>query len=354
MTTITRRSFSALAGTGLASAFVRAAARQSTPAPDSTPFSITSDQPRLGVLGASRSEWEAAAGEGAPSGNLFVYTSPHDGSAPVTIGYTNDVVRFAEYDFSAAGDNGVARDVALETVSQALPANPQKGEQFFLPPGGEIQSGYVLQTFASQAITEDIAPVPAVFALLQVANTGINPDPSQYTHVVTVSMSLASSIDVEITPTGTPGGIGLERDAFIAAYGSPEEENYETEFFPGVIEQGMDLTTSYMPQAAVIQRIDGTAENADMKAITEVMALEVCGNSVPADTTYVDHCLLPATEAGPLMVRVIRLKSAEADATLGYDGSVLAMLFEQPDDPRPMVKRLFLGLNDSQFVDRQV
>lgn len=149
--------------------------------------------------------------------------------------------------------------------------------------------------------------------------------------------------------SGNPGGIALGRDDWIAAYGELPETDYELEEYPGVGPQGMDVTVQYMPQDDVIRRISANGDKLDLKASTRLAALEFCGSSVPADAELAQHSYSPSTEAGPIALRAVTFTSATVQETLDYKGTVLMLLHEEPDDPKPIVPRLYLTINAGEM-----
>lgn len=341
-TTLSRRHFGGLIA-GAAAAFgIETTFAQATPT-----GSPATTMAAAGGIGLTRADWEAMAGTGSPSGDFLVYTSPIDGATPVTVGYTDDIVTFMEYDFTVAGDTGIARGDAEAMIFASVPADVAPHERFLIPSDGETGGTYAATSMTSESLPATLPEATGIMAIQMTLNTGVNPDPAQYTMVTGATITTTSAPDVDVPITGSPGGIALGRDEWIAAYGEPPETDYERESYPGVGPQGMDVTVQYMPQEDVIRAIDANGDNLDMLASTQIAALEFCGASVPGDSEVVQHWYFPATETGPLALRAVTLSSATVRETLHYDGSVLALLHERLDDPKPMVPRLSLVTNDA-------
>jgi len=344
-TTISRRQFGALIAGAATALGVETAFAQATP--DGSPAAMSRT---AGGIGMPRADWEMLAGAGEPAGDLMVYTSPLDGSTPVTVGFTDDIVTFMEYDFTGAGDTGIPRGDAEAMIAGSMPGDVAAHERFVIPPGGNTSGSYVATSLTSEILPATLPDSTGIMAIQMTLNTGINPDPAQYTMVTGATITTTSVPDVDLPMTGTPGGIALGRDEWIAAYGEPPEVDYERETYPGAGPQGMDVTVRYMPQDDVIRGIDANGDNLEMQASTQVAALEFCGASMPADTEIVQHWYFPATEAGPLALRAFTLSSMTVQETLHDDSSVLVLVHERPDDPKPMVPRLSLVTSDELGV----
>jgi hypothetical protein len=339
---ITRRHFVTLTAGAAAALGVESALAQATPA--GSPVTMTA---AAGGIGMTRADWEALAGSGEPAGDFLVYTSPIDGATPVTVGYTDDIVTFVEYDFTVAGDTGIARGDAEAMIAASLPTDSAVHGQYLIPAMGGAGDTYQATSFTSESLSTTLPDATGVMAIQTTLNTGVNPDPTQYTMVTAATITTTSAPDVDLPVTGSPGGIALGRDDWIAAYGNPPEPDYEVEAYPGVGPQGMDVTVRYLPQDDVIRDIDANGDNLDMLASTQIAALEFCGGSVPADAELVQHWYFPPTEAGPLALRAFTLNSVTVQHLLHGDGAVLVLLHERPDDPKPMVPRLSLVTSDT-------
>lgn len=284
-------------------------------------------------IGSTKEEWTAAVGEPAESGDQFTYVSPINGSSEVTVGFTDDIATFMEYRFGAEGES---RQTVGEMLALSIPQEAMMGEHFSLPAETAETGAYGIDLF----VLPSENPTPGLLALYSYAS----PEPDA--DVTALAIGTTSEIDVELPITGDPGGIALDRDAWIAAKGDPPEANYEVETYPEAGPQGMEATVWYMPQDDVIQKIHANGDELDVLASTRVAALEFVGQSMPADARLLQHVYLPSTEVGPLAVRIVTLASEEASTRLSNKGSILAMLHERIDDPEPMVTRVDLAFNE--------
>lgn len=295
---------------------------------ESTPEHIE-NLPASAGLGATKEEWNAAAGSPEPVDDLFLYTI----SPPVTVGFTDGVATFLEFGLD---DNGLSREEAYQLIADNLPGDAMPGERFTTR---ALSEGLGPQAVSLYALPSE-HPSGGAIALMGLES------PESDAAVTSIAIVATSDPDVEIPVTGDPGGVALDRDAWIAAKGEPAEVDYEEEQYPAVGPQEMDVTVFYAPQDDVIAHLHANGDQLDMLASTQIAALEFLGQSVPADSQMLLHGYLPATKAGPLAVRCVTFASEEASTKLHFKGSILGLLFERPDDPKPMVTRIDIGVPD--------
>lgn len=340
-TPISRRTFT----TALASGAVALGAGMHSTSSQTPVTSPVSSADTTGGIGLTQANWENLAGPGEPAGDFLVYTSPVDQATPVTVGFTDEIATFMEYDFSVHGDTGMSRDDAAALIASSIPTDSMPGEQFLVPTAGETGGTFTAGIFASESLPQMVADATGIMAIQTTVNTGINPDPAEYTSVISATITTNNPPDVEIPATGTPGGIALGRDEWIAAYGEPPQTDYELELYPGVGPNGMDVTVQYMPQDDIIQRIATHGDGVDVTASPWMVAIEFCGDSLPADATLMQHFSFPGTEAGPIALRAMTFASETVEQTLHYKGTVLVLIHESMEAPEPMVPRLDLTIN---------
>jgi|GEM_PF-3020156 len=340
-TRISRRSFTnALAGGAVALGAGFHITSGQTPV--TSPVSLAES---TGGIGLTLADWENLAGPGEPAGDFLVYTSPIDQVTPVTVGFTDEIATFMEYDFSVHGETGLSRDDVAALIASSIPPDSMPGEQFLVPGTGETSGTYAAGIFTSQSLPQMVADATGIMAIQTTVNTGINPDPAEYTSVISATITTNNPPDVEIPATGAPGGIALGRDAWIAAYGEPPQTDYELEQYPGVGPNGMDVAVQYMPQDDIIQRIAASGDGVNVETSPWMDAITFCGNSLPADAMLAQHFYFPGTEAGPLALRAMTFASETVEETLHYKGTVLVLIHESMKAPEPMVPRLDLTIN---------
>lgn len=329
---MTRRQFATTATltTSVALASISANARQT----ESTPGATAVVESTVGIT-STLNEWTAAAGEGTPAGEMgtmFEFTSPIDGVTPVTVGFTDEMASFMEYNF---GDEGSGQEDAHAIVAGSIPTESMPGEQFLLP--GQLPES---SPFTAQVYAMPSSPNSAILAVMALGNLE-----AEEAQVVSISISLPNADGSDYSATGDPGGIGLTRDEFIAIYGEPSGGGAEVDNYAGVGPDGMDIATARNLENDVVRAIYVNPNPEAPVETTWENALGFVGSSVPEDAVVGQYFTLPSTQNGPIALDTVLWTSPSLQDAQAYKGSVLSMLYLVEAEGGRGVQRIDLAMN---------
>ena len=287
-------------------------------------------------LTSTLEEWNAAAGEGTPvgeMGTMFEFVSPVDGVTPVTVGFTEETASFMEYTF---GEVTIGQEDARAMVAGSIPTEAMPGENFLLTSHEDASSPFTATVYF-------LPSYPNTTVLSVMALGALEAEEAQ---VVSISISLSSLEPSGYTATGDPGGIGLTHDQIGEIYGTPADAVGEFEIHPGTGPDGLDLSFIYTSGGAAAKAIHANSPEDAPITTTRENAMAFVGSSVPADAVVGMSYRLPSTEAGPISLEAVLWTSPELQEQLGYKGSVLSMVYTIEGESAPAVQRIDLAINN--------
>lgn len=329
---LTRRHFSAAA---IATPAIFALSSVDAKQTETTPAASPESSEMVVGLTSSLEEWNTAVGEGTPvgeMGTMFRFSSPIDGVTDVTVGFTTEMATFMEYNFE---DEGPMQGDAYAIVAESIPTESMPGEQFLMPARQEDAS-----TFTAQVYTMPSAPNSAILSVMALG--AIEAEEAQ---VVSISISLPNVDGSDHAATGDPGGIGLTRDEWISIYGEPAEGGAETELYPGVGPDGMDISAIHNSEMDYLHDLCAHSSTEVPVSTSWENAVAFTGGSVPEDSVVGQYFTLPSTENGPIALDAVLWISPSLQEALPYKGSILSVLYILEGNTEREIPRIDITMN---------